>query len=86
MGHRAQGLGVAPDIGGAQQQVGRQRQRGGALHAGAHAAGLRQRIGVQDLLRLQQRQRQAGLVGPARGSPGFERQRRQVQGNPQHGR
>ena len=85
MHHRAQGLGVALRIGGGQQQVGRQRQRGGARHAGAHAARQRQRIGMGDLLVVQQGQRLVGLARPARGGPGFERQRGQVQGDPEWG-
>ena len=85
MGHGTQGLGVAMGVGRGQQQIGRQRQRGGALHAGAHATLDGQRIGMLHLVVVQQRQWPPGVLRAARGRPGFERQRRQVQGQPQHG-
>ena len=85
MGHGAQGLGVTPDIGSAQQQVGCQGQRGGALHAGAHTTGQGQCIHMLHLVVLQQGQRQVGLGWVPGGGPGFKRQIGQMQGKPEHG-
>ena len=85
MGHGAQGLGVAMGVGRGQQQVGRQRQRRGALHADAHATPDGQCIGMLHLVVVQQCQGPPGVFRAARGRRRFERQRRQVQGQPQHG-
>ena len=83
MRHRPQSLGVAPHIGLAQQQVRCQRQRGGAPHAGAYAAGGSQRVRVQHLVLVQQRQWPLRLGRVTAGGAGLQRQRGEVQGEPE---
>ena len=67
----------------AQLQIRRQRQRGGALHAHAHATC--QGCGIGMLHPVLGDQHGRPRIGRCAGPPGFQRQRRQVQGHPQHG-
>jgi hypothetical protein len=83
--HRLQRLRVTRGIGLAQQQLGRQRQRGGALQAGLDAGVCRRGVDGLDPVLGQQRHRALALLGRQRGGKGLERQPRQVNGEPQHG-
>jgi len=74
---------IAPGVGLAQLQIRRQRQRGGALHAHAHATC--QGCGIGMLHPVLGDQHGRPRIGRCAGPPGFQRQRRQVQGHPQHG-
>ena len=83
MGHALQRLRVTPCVDLAQQQVRREPQRRGALHAHAHAEGLRGGIGTHDEVCVDQRHRLIGALRQA-GRKRFQRQQGQVDANPQH--
>ena len=83
--HGLQRCGFAAGVAVADQQVGRQRQRGGAFNARFQAALRRLGVELADAVACQQGHRAFGVGCRQRGAEGFQRQQRQVQGDPEHG-
>ena len=76
MRHGAQRGGITRGIGLADAQIGRERQRGGALLAGLDTERLCGRIDGGDVVRIDERERRLRLLARQRGGERFERQQR----------
>jgi hypothetical protein len=89
MRHRQQGQGIAARIGLAEDDLRRERQRGGALQPRLDAERLGRGIGADDAMRFEQGDRPLARALAAARSQGrgerLEREQRKVQGDPEHG-
>ena len=87
--HRPQGFGVALRVGLAEHDLRCEGKRRRPFQSGLDACGLRRRVGADDAMRFEKRDRPAGSVRPfarsERGRERLERERRKVQGDPEHG-
>ena len=89
MRHRLERLGVAHPVGPAEHELRRERERGRPLQPRLDTQRLRRGVDADDALGVHQRKRCFGRrvrVGAERCRKRFERQRRQMQGDPEHGK